>query len=228
VRPLLRALLAGSAALRAHVALRFWSVVARARLLAHGASVGRGLRVRGPLRLRCHRTASVRIGDDCRIQSGFEGNPVGGESRMALWVGPGGSLTVGDGVGLSNSTIVCMRSISIGDEAFLGGGSRIYDTDFHSLSASERGLPGNPGTRTAPVRVGRRAFVGGHTTVLKGVVIGEEAVIGACSVVRSHVPPRQVWAGNPAVFLRELRGPVHGSAAQESEGARRLVAEVAG
>jgi acetyltransferase-like isoleucine patch superfamily enzyme len=225
----LRTLLAGATALRGRIALRFWSAVARARLLAHGASVGRRLRVRGPLLLRCHRTARVRIGDDCRIQSGFQGNPVGGGSHMALWVGPGGHLTVGDRVGLSNSTIVCMSSVSIEDEVFLGGGSRVYDTDFHSLDAGDRSRPGNPGARRAPVTIGRRAFVGGHSTLLKGVTIGDEAVIGAGSVVRSDVPPRQVWAGNPAAFLRELRaaGPRPTEQGSGRDGSRRAVAEAA-
>jgi acetyltransferase-like isoleucine patch superfamily enzyme len=200
----LRASLAGVAAVRAILAVRFWSLIARVRLRAHDARVGRRLSVRGPIHLHCHRTGTIRIGDDCRIQSGFAGNPVGGGSRMAIWVGPGGRLTLGDRVGLSNSTIVCMSSVSIGDDTFLGGGSRVYDTDFHSVNASERGRPGNPGTRAAPVVIGRSAFVGGHSIVLKGVEIGEESVIGAGSVVRSGVGPREVWAGNPAVFVREL------------------------
>jgi acetyltransferase-like isoleucine patch superfamily enzyme len=106
-------------------------------------------------------------------------------------------------VGLSNSTIVCMNAVTIEDDVLLGGGSRVYDTDFHSLRPEERCLPGNPGARTARVHIGRRAFVGGHSTLLKGVSVGEEAVIGAGSVVRSDVPAREVWAGNPAARLRE-------------------------
>jgi acetyltransferase-like isoleucine patch superfamily enzyme len=98
-----------------------------------------------------------------------------------------------------------MSEVAIDDDVFLGGGARIYDSDFHSLSADDRSRPGNPGTRTAAVTIGRRAFVGGHSIVLKGVASGDEAVIGAGSVVRSDVPAHQVWAGNPAVFLRELR-----------------------
>ena len=189
----------------ARLAVRFWSAVARVRLRCHGAEVGRGLMVRGPLRLRVHRTGSIRIGDDCRIQSGFAGNPVGGGSRMALWVGPGARLHVGHRVGLSNSTIVCQRSVSVEDGVFLGGGCQVYDTDFHSLLAAVRARPGNPGVRTAPIVIGRGAFVGGHSIVLKGVTIGEEAVVGAGSVVRADVPGHQVWAGNPAVYLRDLR-----------------------
>jgi len=201
----LRTILAGAAVLRSVLAIRFWSLVALVRLRAHGAKVGRRLRVRGPLRLHCHRTGVIRIGDDCRIHSGFAGNPVGDGSRMAIWVGPGGRLSLGDRVGLSNSTIVCMSAVSIGDDVLLGGGSRIYDTDFHSLRAEKRGRPGNPGVRTAPVILGRRAFVGGHSILLKGVRIGEEAIVGAGSVVRSDVPPREVWAGNPAGFVRGQR-----------------------
>ena len=205
---LVRLALAGVAVLRGQASIRWWSFVARVRLRAHGATLGRRLLVRGPIRLRCHRTASIRIGDDCRIQSGFAGNPVGGGSRMALWVGPGGSLRLGDRVGLSNSTIVCMQSVTIEDDALLGGGSEVYDTDFHSLDPSERGRPGNSGARTAPVRIGRRAFVGGHSILLKGTTIGEAAVVGAGSVVRSRVPAGQVWAGNPARLVRDLRAPV--------------------
>jgi acetyltransferase-like isoleucine patch superfamily enzyme len=222
----LRTALAGAAAARGWLAVRFWSLVARIRLRAHGARVGRRLRVRGPVRLHCHRTGAIRIGDDCRIQSGFAGNPVGGGARMAIWVGPGGRLTLGDRVGLSNSTIVCMSAVSIADDVFLGGGSRIYDTDFHSVRASERGRPGNPGTRTAPVTIGRRVFVGGHSILLKGIEVGEESVVGAGSVVRSSVPAHEMWAGNPAVPLRRMR-PASSAWERGAQGAGPAVAEAA-
>jgi len=203
----LRLAMAAAAALRARVSIGFWSGLAYLRLRAHGAQVGRGLRVRGPIRLHCHRTGTIRLGDGCRMQSGFGGNPVGEGHRLAIWVGPGGRLDLGDRVGLSNSTIVCMRAVTIEDEALVGGGCRIYDTDFHSLDAAQRSRPGNPGARTAAVTIRRRAFVGGHSILLKGTVVGEGAIVGAGSVVRGAVPAGQVWAGNPAAFVRELRRP---------------------
>jgi acetyltransferase-like isoleucine patch superfamily enzyme len=201
---LVRDTLAATAVLRARSAVAFWTAVAYVRFWSHGAFVGPGLRVRGPLRLHCHRTARIRIGARCRIQSGFAGNPVGGSHRMAFWVGPGASLTVGDGVGLSNSTIVCLRSVSIEDGALLGGDSKVYDTDFHSIDPERRTKPGNPGARSAPVRIGRRAFVGGHSILLKGTSVGEGAVVGAGSVLRKEVPDHQIWAGNPARFLAHV------------------------
>jgi acetyltransferase-like isoleucine patch superfamily enzyme len=190
---------------RARLGVWFWTGLAYARLRAHGAAVGPGLSVRGPIRLHCHRTGSIRIGGHCRMQSGFAGNAVGGDGRMGLWVGPGAQLSIGDHVGLSNATIVCQRAVRIGDHALVGGGVRIYDTDFHSLDHEQRRRPGNPGARTAPVAIGRHAFVGGHAIILKGTIIGERSVIGAGSVVRAEVPAGQIWTGNPARFTRELR-----------------------
>jgi acetyltransferase-like isoleucine patch superfamily enzyme len=199
---LLRLALDARGAAGARLATAFWTAIAWVRLRAHGARIGRGLRVRGPLRLHCHRTASILIGRGCRIQSGFAGNAVGGNGRMALWVGAGAVLTIGDGVGLSNATIVCLRAVTIGDGVLVGGDSKVYDTDFHSLDAAERARPGNPGARRAPVTIGPRAFVGAHSVVLKGAEVGAEAVIGAGAVVRGTVPAGEVWAGNPAVPLR--------------------------
>ena len=163
----------------------------------------------------------IRIGDHCRIQSGFAGNPVGGNGRMSLWVGPGASLTLGHRVGLSNSTIVCLQSVTLEDDVFIGGDSKIYDTDFHSLDPRERLSPGNPGSRTAPVVIRRRAFVGGHSILLKGTSVGEATVVGAGSVVRSAVPALQVWAGNPARFLAPLPASAALSLVAVASGERR-------
>jgi len=206
-----RVVLAAMAIARGRLSTALWSAVARARLRAHGAVVGPGLRVRGPIRLHCHRTAAIRIGRDCRMQSGFAGNAVGGNERMALWVGPGGRLVIGDRVGLSNATVVCMDAVTVEDGALVGGGARIYDTDFHSLDPDERSRPGNPGVRTAPVRIGRRAFVGGHAILLKGTTVGEAAVVGAGAVVRGEVPAREIFTGNPARRVRRLPGTATGS-----------------
>lgn len=84
------------------------------------------------------------------------------------------------------------------------GGTKIYDTDFHSTNPHKR-LHGNTDVPSKPIHIGERVFIGGHSIILKGVTIGDEAVIGACSVVTRDVPAREIWAGNPAKFIKKIQ-----------------------
>ena len=179
--------------LRARAALRLW-----------GAEVGKGLRVCGPLRV--HNEGKIVIGNGVRMISAGHGNFLGGDRRMAIWVGRGGRLELEDGCGLSNSAIVCLRSVTILPGTFIGGGCAIFDSDVHQLDPEDRLLDRGE-VSAASVRIGPRAFVGAFSIVLKGVAIGEGAVIGAGSVVTKPVGPYEVWAGAPARFIRRLERP---------------------
>lgn len=55
-----------------------------------------------------------------------------------------------------------------------------------------------------PVLIKDNAFIGAHSIILKGVTIGENSIIGAGSVVTKSVPDNQIWAGNPAKFIRNI------------------------
>ena len=177
---------------RARLALRFWR-----------AQVGRDLKVWGRVRLRL--LGELHIGDHVLLHSGYS-NYVGASEPMAIWVCAGAVVSIGDGCGLSNTTIVCRSEIEIRAETFIGGGCRIYDNDFHQLAPEDR-IADRGQIASAPIRIGPRAFVGGHCIVLKGVSIGEGAVIGAGSVVTRDIPAFEAWAGVPA---RRIRGLVRG------------------
>ena len=56
----------------------------------------------------------------------------------------------------------------------------------------------------APVVIKDNAFIGAKVIVLKGVTIGENSIIGAGSVVTRSVPDNEIWAGNPAKFIRKV------------------------
>jgi len=112
-------------------------------------------------------------------------------------------LTIGNNVGMSDTTITCHEKITIGNNVLLGVGSQIRDTDNHSLNPQDRltGLDWK-NKKNAPILIKDNVFIGGYCFILKGVTIGENAIIGACSVVTKDIPANQIWAGNPARFIK--------------------------
>ena len=86
----------------------------------------------------------------------------------------------------------------------IGGGCCIYDTDFHSISFEDRHQCPDVHIKSKPVHIKRGAWIGAHTTILKGVTVGEKSVVGACSVVTKDIPDGEIWAGNPAHFIRKI------------------------
>jgi maltose O-acetyltransferase len=103
-------------------------------------------------------------------------------------------LQLGDNVFVGGGTVLdpdfCFL-ISIGDDAVISLGVMVLAHD-----ASTRRHLGY--SRVAPVRIGRRAFIGARAVILPGVTIGDDAIVGAGSVVRRDVPAGTVVAGNPA------------------------------
>lgn len=147
---------------------------------------------------------TILVGKNCKISSGPNGNPVGGAFRTSITVTKNATLTIGDNTGISNTEIYCSSKISIGDNVFIGGGVRIYDTNFHSLNPVERLQKPDPGIRISAVEIGNDAFIGAFSIILKGVTVGAGSVIGAGSVVSSHIPPGEIWAGNPVRKIRNV------------------------
>lgn len=109
----------------------------------------------------------------------------------------GANLRVGDNVGMSGCTICAAESVIIGDNCLIGANAFIADTDFHPVHAAGRSWR-RDGVGTAPVAIGKNVFLGANALVLKGVTIGDNAVVGAGSVVTADVPANTVVAGSPA------------------------------
>lgn len=174
------------------------------RLQLNGAQVGKHLRVHGWVDLHIHPRSKVVIGNNCRINSGFANNAVGGYRRTGIWVGPDGNLVIAHNVGISNSTLVCTNSVTIEEGVFIGGDCNIYDTDFHAINSKARLNKVRASVKTAAVVLKRNCFIGAHTTILKGVTIGEAAVIGAGSMIVKSIPDEEIWAGNPARVIGKV------------------------
>lgn len=157
----------------------------------------------GILTLRANRKRSISIGINCEFRSGKAYNIIGGDSRLILRTINEGKIEIGDDVGISNSAIISQHHIIIEDGVMIGGGCKIWDTDFHSLDSKKRKMYPDTDVKTERIRIKSGAFIGGNCLILKGVEIGENAIVGAGSTVTKFIPKNEIWAGNPAKFIRK-------------------------
>lgn len=111
-------------------------------------------------------------------------------------------ISIGDNVVLANGASLQAESkITIGDNAMIGINCFLVDTDGHDLDPKKR-MTGE--VKSAPITIGNNVIVYYNSVVFKGVTIGENSVIGACSVVTKDIPPNVFAAGNPARVIRNL------------------------
>lgn len=144
----------------------------------------------------------IQIGDNTRIISGTRNN-VGRNNKTIFETGQDGIIIIGQNVGISNCTIISQNCIQIDDQVYIGGGSRIYDNDFHSIDRKIRIEAPNI-IPSAKIHIMEGVFIGGHCTILKGVTIGMNSVVGSNSLVTKSIPNNEVWGGNPAKKIKNL------------------------
>jgi acetyltransferase-like isoleucine patch superfamily enzyme len=178
--------------------------IAKINFYLNGAEVAKGLRVNGFLKIFITRRGVVTIGENCSINSGENANVIGRQQKTIFWVE--GILTIGNNLGISCSALICNHEIEIGNNVTIGGNTVIYDTDFHSLNPILRSnkQEDRKSAKWGKVTISDNVFIGAHTTILKGVTIGKNAIVGACSVVAKDIPSDEIWAGNPAKFISKI------------------------
>lgn len=117
----------------------------------------------------------------------------------AIVVVDGGKLTLGHNSYMNESLIQCANSITIGDDCAIAGDVLIQDTDFHPILDEN----GKEKPVSKPIVIGNKVWICAKATILKGVTIGDGAIVAAGAVVTKDVPARCVVAGNPAKVVRE-------------------------
>jgi acetyltransferase-like isoleucine patch superfamily enzyme len=184
----------------------FSRIITFLRLKGNGVQYGKNLKSYGSPVIDLWKGGKLTIGDNVVFNNGRLYNMIGRQQSCCFVVRTGAELIIGSNTGMSATAIVCTSKITIGNYVKIGGNTVIYDTDFHSLDALQRSVLSSDiaNTRNAPVIIGDHVFIGAHSTILKGITIGENSIVGSCSVVTKNIPPNEIWAGNPAKFIKSL------------------------
>lgn len=142
----------------------------------------------------------LKIGKKTRfISLGFF-NMAGIERSCSIEIKKGAKLQIGNNCGFSGVSIVSRESIVIGNNVIVGANSKIWDNDFHSVFFEHRDK--EEYIKRSPIIIGDNVFIGANCLILKGVNIGCNAVIGAGSVITQNIGEGEIWAGNPAKFVK--------------------------
>jgi len=150
-------------------------------------------------------SGTIKIARDVRFVNSTRINMAGVNKPCSIAVGVNGSLFIGKNSGFSGCSIVCEDLIVIGDYCTIGANVSIYDNDFHALPYLDRRLGDPSKIKHSRIKIGNDVFIGANSILLKGTHIGDRTIIGAGSVVTGFIPKDQVWGGNPAHFIRNLK-----------------------
>lgn len=151
----------------------------------------------------------LKIGKHCIINGNF------------IFEKDSGKISIGDRVHIGNSTFISINEIKIGNDVTIAWDCLFYDHNSHSTKWAERmndteqeyqdvisgrNVIANKNwsvVKSAPIIICDKAWIGTGCKILKGVTIGEGAIVAAGSVVTKDVEPWTVVGGNPAVFLKK-------------------------
>lgn len=174
-------------------------------LKATKVEYGKNLLLKGIPIIFNYSGAIINIGDNVTMNSSWLSNLIGLYQRTIIITRTSGAeIHIGNSVGISGATIYARRKISIGNNTLIGGNTKIIDNDFHPIDPELRRKTPNDNMGISSIDIGENVFIGCNCLILKGVKIGDNAVIGAGSVVTSEIPANCVAAGNPARVVRYL------------------------
>lgn len=154
----------------------------------------------------------ITVGEKCLLKADF------------IFETGKGKINIGNNVYIGGATLISRSSIEIEDDVTMAWGITVYDHNSHSIYWEERkndnrqcyidyknhggnGLVNKDWSHVVskPIKIGSKVWIGFDVVILKGVTIGEGAVVGAKSVVTKDVAPWTVVAGNPAIVVKKLK-----------------------
>jgi acetyltransferase-like isoleucine patch superfamily enzyme len=147
----------------------------------------------------------VKLGRDVKLSQfiNLYGCEIGDESKIGAFVEIQKNATVGKRCKISSHTFIC-EGVTIEDNVFIGHGVMFINDSYPRATTPEGQLETEADWNVEKTVVKRGASIGSGSTILSKVTVGENAIVGAGSVVTKDVPPHSIVAGNPAKLLRYI------------------------
>ena len=149
----------------------------------------------------------VKLGKDVKLSKfiNLYGCCVGDNTKIGAFVEIQKNAYIGNNCKISSHTFIC-EGVTIEDNVFIGHNVAFINDSFPRATAKDGNLQTEADWKVEPTLVKKGASIGSGSTILSHVIIGENAIIGAGSVVTKNVPPDTIVAGNPAKILRKVEG----------------------
>ncbi len=148
---------------------------------------------------------SVKLGRDVKLSKfiNLYGCEIGDETKIGAFVEIQKNATIGKCCKISSHTFVC-EGVTIEDNVFIGHSVAFINDSYPRATTTEGGLQTESDWKVERTLVKKGASIGSGSTILANITVGENALVGAGSVVTKDVPPNTIVAGNPAKILRYI------------------------
>ena len=147
----------------------------------------------------------VKLGKDVKLSKfiNLYGCEIGDESKIGAFVEIQKNARIGKRCKISSHTFIC-EGVTVEDNVFIGHGVTFINDSYPRATNSDGSLQTEVDWKVELTVVKKGASIGSGSTILSEVVIGENSIVGAGSVVTKDVPANCVVAGNPAKILRSI------------------------
>jgi len=156
-------------------------------------------------------SSDVKLGKNVRLSKfiNLYGCEIGDETKIGAFVEIQKNAIVGRCCKVSSHTFIC-EGVVIEDQVFIGHGVMFINDSYPRATTAEGGLLTEADWKVERTVIKKGASIGSGATILSNTNIGENAIVGAGSVVTKDVPPNAIVAGNPARILRYIEETMGG------------------
>jgi len=154
----------------------------------------------------CCIAPDVKLGESVKIHAyvNLYGCSIGDHTKIGAFVEIQKGAKIGKHCKISSHTFIC-EGVTIQDNVFIGHNVTFINDKYPKATNPDGILQTEADWAVIPIMIEKGASIGSSVTILCGVTVGEGAMVGAGSLVTKNIPTREIWAGNPAKFIRKVK-----------------------